>query len=78
MDLSLLPFRTGQWKDAVNIDFSGMSQNYDLSVYSVSGNEVYRQNTATGKGVFSLLAETYIVKAGDGQMTQFKKFILTE
>lgn len=65
-------------RQLVNIDFRGVSQNYALSVYSVSGIEVYRQKAVKGKSVFSLPAGTYIVKVNDGRTTQFKKLIMTE
>jgi hypothetical protein len=62
----------------VNINFRLLSQNYDLTVYSVLGIPVLKKHLVKGICQVELSKGTYIVEVKDGHRSICKKLIVTQ
>jgi glycerophosphoryl diester phosphodiesterase len=62
----------------VNLDFVNLSQNYDLTVYSVLGIAVLKKKSIMGTCQFELPEGSYVVEVKGGQRLAYKKLIITQ
>jgi glycerophosphoryl diester phosphodiesterase len=61
----------------VNLDMVNLSQNYDLTVYSVVGIQVVKKKSIMGNCQFDLPEGSYVVEVRKDQNVAFKKLIVT-
>jgi glycerophosphoryl diester phosphodiesterase len=61
----------------VNIDFLQTSQVFDLTIYSILGIEVYKQNSVSGLLQINLSKGSYLVQVRNAQGSEVKKLIIT-
>ncbi|HLN72144.1 MAG TPA: glycerophosphodiester phosphodiesterase family protein [Prolixibacteraceae bacterium] len=62
----------------VNLDMVNLSQNYDLTVYSVVGIQVLKKKSIMGNCQFDLSEGSYVVKVKTDRKTACKKLIVTK